>query len=93
MVEDSKADSTGAGTAAGAGGGKEKAKVCRIREFLVKWQGKSYWKCSWVTELRVSSAGSILMVTVCCFIIVFFHIHTCAYTMFLHSWMCFSRLP
>lgn len=72
MVEDSKADS--------AGGGKEKAKVCRIREFLVKWQGKSYWKCSWVTELRVSSAGSILMVTVCCFIIVFFtytrHAHT-----------------
>ena len=72
MVEDSKADSAGGGTAAGAGGGKEKAKVCRIREFLVKWQGKSYWKCSWVTELRVSSAGSISMVTVCCFIIVFF---------------------
>ena len=50
MVEDTKADSSG-----GTGGSKEKAKVCRIREFLVKWQGKSYWKCSWVSELRVST--------------------------------------
>lgn len=33
---------------------KEKPKTCKIREFLVKWQGKSYWKCSWVSELRVS---------------------------------------
>ena len=49
MVEDTKADS------GGAGGSKEKAQVCRIREFLVKWQGKSYWKCSWVSELRVST--------------------------------------
>ena len=26
----------------------------RFREFLVKWRGKSYWKCSWVSEIRVS---------------------------------------
>ena len=45
MLEDAKTES---------GGSKEKAKVCKIREFLVKWQGKSYWKCSWVSELRVS---------------------------------------
>ena len=51
MLEDVKADS-------GAGGGKEKVKVCKIREFLVKWQGKSYWKCSWVSELRVSTVNS-----------------------------------
>jgi hypothetical protein len=55
MVEDSKADSGGTATGAGAVGGKEKPKICRIREFLVKWQGKSYWKCSWVSELRVST--------------------------------------
>ena len=52
MVEDSKADS------GGAPGGKEKPKVCKIREFLVKWQGKSYWKCSWVSELRVSQSSN-----------------------------------
>lgn len=26
----------------------------RFREFLVKWRGRSYWKCSWVSEIRVS---------------------------------------
>ena len=26
----------------------------RMREFLVKWTGKSYWDCSWVDEIRVS---------------------------------------
>lgn len=57
MLEDVKADSGAAG-GAGGGGGKEKAKVCKIREFLVKWQGKSYWKCSWVSELRVSTVDS-----------------------------------
>lgn len=36
---------------------KEKGKTSRIREFLIKWQGKSYWKCSWVSELRVSGCG------------------------------------
>ena len=25
----------------------------RFREFMVKWKNKSYWKCSWVSELRV----------------------------------------
>ena len=25
----------------------------RFREFMVKWRNKSYWKCSWVSELRV----------------------------------------
>ena len=52
MLEDAKADG------AVGGGSKEKAKVCKIREFLVKWQGKSYWKCSWVSELRVSRVDS-----------------------------------
>ena len=33
---------------------EEKPKTYRIREFFVKWQGKSYWKNSWVTEIRVS---------------------------------------
>lgn len=29
-------------------------KTYSIREFFVKWQGKSYWKNSWVSEIRVS---------------------------------------
>ncbi len=29
-------------------------KTYRIREFFVKWQGKSYWKNSWVSDIRVS---------------------------------------
>lgn len=33
---------------------KEVPKTYRIREFFVKWQGKSYWKNSWVSEIRVS---------------------------------------
>lgn len=24
------------------------------RQFFVKWQGMSYWHCSWVSELQVS---------------------------------------
>lgn len=35
-------------------------KTYRVREFFVKWQGKSYWKNSWVSEIRVSSCTCIL---------------------------------
>lgn len=31
----------------------EVAKTYQIREFFVKWQGKSFWKSSWVSEIRV----------------------------------------
>ena len=41
-----------------AGSGAEKKskplKTYRIREFFVKWQGRSYWKNSWVSDIRVS---------------------------------------
>lgn len=51
----------------GVGGSQEKPKSCKIREFLVKWQGKSYWKCSWVSELRVSGAtNSYLLYSLRC---------------------------
>ena len=33
---------------------KKAPKTYRIREFFVKWRGKSYWKNSWVSEIRVS---------------------------------------
>ncbi len=29
-------------------------KTYKIREFFVKWQGKSFWKNSWVSEISVS---------------------------------------
>jgi hypothetical protein len=35
------------------GAKKEDAKTYRIREFFVKWHGKSFWKNSWVSEIRV----------------------------------------
>lgn len=50
MLEDTKTES-------GGGSGKEKPKTCKMREFFIKWEGKSYWKCSWVSELRVSGRG------------------------------------
>ena len=34
---------------------KQPVKTYCIREFFVKWQGKSFWKNSWVSEIRVSS--------------------------------------
>lgn len=34
--------------------GKRSPKTYKIREFFVKWQGKSFWKNSWVPEVRVS---------------------------------------
>ncbi|CAI8044830.1 Chromodomain-helicase-DNA-binding protein 5, partial [Geodia barretti] len=39
----------------GPGSAKKQAppKKHRFREFLVKWRGKSYWKCSWVSEMRL----------------------------------------
>ena len=33
---------------------KERPKSYQMREFFVKWQGKSFWKNSWVSEIRVS---------------------------------------
>lgn len=33
---------------------EETAKSYKIREFFVKWHGKSFWKNSWVSEIRVS---------------------------------------
>ena len=42
---------------------KEKTKPCRIREFLIKWQGKSYWKCSWISEMRVSHRRVLVVLT------------------------------
>ena len=42
------------GTASGGGGvAKTPPKTYQIREFLVKWVGKSFWKTSWVSEIRV----------------------------------------
>lgn len=38
--------------------GEEPAKTYKIREFFVKWQGKSFWKNSWVSEIRVCG-GSV----------------------------------
>ena len=34
-------------------------KTYRIREFFVKWQGKSYWKNTWVSEIRVSGIPNL----------------------------------
>ena len=28
----------------------------RVREFMCKWAGLSYWQCSWVSEIRVGLA-------------------------------------
>ncbi len=33
---------------------KKKVETYRIRELFVKWRGKSFWKNSWVSEIRVS---------------------------------------
>lgn len=33
---------------------KEPVETYKTREFFVKWQGKSFWKNSWVAEIRVS---------------------------------------
>lgn len=27
----------------------------RMREFFIKWEGKSYWECSWVIETEVNN--------------------------------------
>lgn len=35
-------------------GKKKPLTTYKIREFFVKWQGKSFWKNSWVSEIRVS---------------------------------------
>lgn len=36
---------------------KQQQRTYRIREFFVKWQGRSFWKNSWVSEIRVSDMG------------------------------------
>ena len=41
------------------GAGKtRKLTTYKIREFFVKWHGKSYWKNSWVSEIRVRLSRS-----------------------------------
>lgn len=32
---------------------KDKSKLPRQREFLVKWRDRSYWECDWVSELQM----------------------------------------
>ena len=39
--------------------GDDKPKSYAVREFFVKWKGKSHWKNSWVSEIRVSLKTSI----------------------------------
>ena len=32
-----------------------KRQASKMREYFVKYVGKSYWKCTWVSEIRVCS--------------------------------------
>lgn len=37
---------------------KAQKKYPKMREYFVKWEGKSYWECSWVLETGVSLSVS-----------------------------------
>ena len=38
---------------------KAQKKYPKMREYFVKWEGKSYWECSWVLETGVSLSVSL----------------------------------
>ena len=56
----------------------------KYREFLVKWKDKSFWECSWVSEVRVSAT---LLLVLCVVLTLCTHIHTYV-CMYVHVSYC-----
>ncbi len=49
-----------------------KASTYRFREFFVNWVGKSHWKNSWISEIRVSSYVHVCLKSICVHLVLSF---------------------